>query len=367
MNKLPKSIVTFSQQTGTNTNFFEKAIDYYRHYSAETLSKNIGTYDTSVSLATKENQIYDCMCQEISRISGQDMNVFDTTVLSTNPMVVWAMSNIMNHVIDAVLPDTIIKSTGDYMQLDHIDWGGSASYDIEPNFLFTVSQGSNGQRVSFIQKQFRTTRTLMPVNHVITVQASLYKVLCRQESLGSFIRKAVISMETAMTVDAYNAFRAGLNAATVPTALSITGYTQKTLLQLLMTVEAYNHGAKPMILGTALALENILPNGADGYRINTDSDNMSIQLIRNFFGYDITVLPQVATGTPDYKLALNNTELYIVSSNMDKLIKGVVEGSTLTNSNDYYDNANLTSNYTMNKRWDMQWISNATAGIVHLQ
>lgn len=367
MNKLPKNIAMFAEQTGTKTDFFEKAVDYYNHYSDKTLGKKIGTYDDTVSLSAKEDQIYKCLCNEVGRISGQDMSVFDKQVMAHNPVVNWAMANIANHIVDAILPYTIIESTGAYMELGHVDWGGTASFDIEPNFLFTVSQGANSQRTAFVQKQFRTTRTLTPVNHSITVQASLYKVLCQQESLGDFIRKAVLSVETAMTRDAYEAFRAGLNAATIPTALTKTGYTQESLLELLMTVEAYNHGAKPKILGTALAIEKILPNGADGYRITTPSNAMSIQLIRNFFDYDIVVLPQVATGTPDYGLALNNTELYIVSTDSQKLVRGIVEGSTLSNANDYYENANLQSNFSMHKRWDIQWISNATAGIVHLQ
>lgn len=366
MTKLPQNIVTFSQQTNGDTMFFEQALDYYAHYAKERYNENVGVYDTSVSLAAKEDQIHECFCNEIQRISGQDMGHFDTTVMSTNPVVTWAALNIISHVIDAIIPNTIIDSTKDYLTLDYVDWGDSRSYDVEPNFLFTVSQGANAQRVSFVQKQFRTTRTLMPVNHVITVQASLYKVLTHKESLGEFIRKAVISMNTAMTLDAYNALRTGLNAATVPTALTVDGYTEDSLLELCMTVEAYNHGAKPTILGTALAIKQILPNGADGYRIMTPSDNMSIQVIKNFFNYNIVVLPQVATGNIDYSLALNNNEIYVVSSTSDKLVRGVIEGSTLSNSNDYYDNANLTSNFTMNKRWDIQWLSNAVAGIVKL-
>ena len=199
--------------------------------------------------------------------------------------------------------------------------------------MFTVSQSGNSQRTSFVHKQFSTTKSLVAINHVITVQVALYKVLAGKESLADFVRKAVISIETEMTKDAYNAFNAGLTAATVPTALNITGYTQDALLTLCQTVQAYNQGAKPVIVGTTKALSKILPNSANGYRIVTNSETMGIQLIRNFFEYDILVLPQVATWNyNDFDLALDDDTVYVVSPTSEKLVKGVIEGSVTTNS-----------------------------------
>jgi hypothetical protein len=79
------------------------------------------------------------------------------------------------------------------------------------------------------------------------------------------------------------------------------------------------------------------------------------------------VLPQVATGDfSTFDMALADDELYIVSPSSDKLVKGIIEGSDLTNSNDFYDNANLTSNATINKRWAFEFLSNAVAGCVEL-
>jgi hypothetical protein len=148
---------------------------------------------------------------------------------------------------------------------------------------------------------------------------------------------------------------------------SISGSALSDLLKICERVTAYNGGAKAVIIGTASAISNILPNGADGWRIVTDGDNMGIKLIKNFFDYDIMVLPQVATGDfSTFDMALNDNEIYVVSPSSDKLVKGVIEGSDLTNSNDFYDNANLTSNATINKRWAFEFLSNAVAGCIQL-
>lgn len=123
--------------------------------------------------------------------------------------------------------------------------------------------------------------------------------------------------------------------------------------------------AQAVLLKNGIGVANLCEDNADGWRITTEGSNMGIHLIKNFFDYDIMVLPQVATGNfATFDMALNDNEIYIVSPQSDKLVKGVLEGSDLTNSNDYYDNANLTSNATINKRWAFEFLSNAVAGCV---
>lgn len=368
MAKLPMNVVNFAAQTNAdNALVYELFQDYFCHYMAETQKRNIGAYDTSVILKEKEEKMHKQLLSEIQRLSGVEITKDNAKMMAKNPIVKWATFAVVEAMIDAILPLTLIDSIGTYTEIRNIGFGDSASFEIAPRSLMTVSQGANAQRTSFIQKQFKTTKTLVAINHVVTTQVAMYKVLSGQESLAEFVRKAVISIETEMTKDAYSAMRAGLTALTMPANLKVTGYDQLDLLKICERVSAYNGGAKAVIIGTASAISHILPNGADGYRIVTDSDNMSIKLIKNFFDYDIMVLPQVATGDfATFSMALNDNEIYIVSPTSDKLVKGVIEGSDLTNSNDYYDNANLTSNATINKRWAFEFLSNAVAGCIQL-
>lgn len=369
--KISDALVRFAADTGrSDVTLYTKFQDYFCHYMSEHDKKNIGSFDKSVDLQAKEQEMYKDFLAEVERMSNTKLtgDVNDMAVQANNPMVKYAAFAVVNAMIEAILPMTIIDSIGVYTDIRNVDFGDSMNFEIKPRSLFTVSQGANAQRTAFIQKQFSANKTIVPVNHAVTVQVALYKVLSGKESLAEFARKAVLSIETEMTKDAYGAFTTGLNAVTMPAALSVTGYTQQDLLSICQRVTAYNQGANATIVGTAVALSNILPNGADGYRIVTNSDNISIQLIRNFFGYDIIVLPQVATGNySTFDMALNDDEIYVLSPSSDKLVKGVIEGTMLTNSNDFYDNANLTQNATFNKRWQFEFVSNAVAGIVHLQ
>ncbi|MGL4374793.1 MAG: hypothetical protein ACRCS6_13445 [Turicibacter sp.] len=362
--ELPQNIVKFAGGTEDSIKPYLQFKDYFRHYAKEVEKKDLGMFDTTMTFAEKEEKINQVLLAEIERIGGVKPQGVSFAQWSNNPQLKWATFAVVGMMIDAIIPETIIDSIGVYTDIRQIGFGDTAKFDIEPNSLFTVSQSAHSQRTTFVQKQFPTTITLNPVPHKITVQVSMYKVLSGHESLAKFVMKAALSMQTAMTVDAYNAMSTALNALTAP--LKVTGFTTDALLGLCQTVTAYNMGKKAMICGTTRALSKILPDAAKGYRILTNSDNMNIQLIKNFYDYDILELNQVALIGSNYGLTLDDNVIYVIAPSSDKLVKGCLEGETLSNSNDFYDNANLTQNSTLNKSWAFEVITNATAGIVTL-
>lgn len=270
--------------------------------------------------------------------------------------------------IETILPATIINEIGLYTEIRQIGFGDVPLFKVPPRSLMTVSRGGNAQRQTLIQKQYKSDATIPVFNHVITTSVDMYAVLSGRQSLAEFARIAVLSIETEMTKEAYGAVTAGLTGVNRPAALKIEGvFDIQKLIKLAQTVQAYNFNMKPVIAGTTLALSKVLPDSANGYRINADSANMNIQLIRNIYGYDFMELPQVAIGDfTNYGLALNDDLLFVISPATDKIVKGVIEGSTLTNSNDYYDNADLTSNFTINKRFGFEFLSGAVSGVYNM-
>ena len=73
--------------------------------------------------------------------------------------------------------------------------------------------------------------------------------------------KAVRSIETQMTYDAYDAFATAMGSIdnTASTGLRVAGYSQADFVRLSQTVRAWNGGATPLAIGTQAALANILP------------------------------------------------------------------------------------------------------------
>lgn len=241
--RLPMNVINFASQTGSQ-NLYECFTDYFCHYMNDFQSRKIGTYDNTVSFAEKEAKIQKALLAEVCTLSGAEVTEDNARRMASNPMVNWATFAVVSNLIDTVLPLTIVDSIGLYTDIRNIGYGDSASFEVKPRDLFTVSQAGNAKRQTLIQKQFATTKTLTAVNHQITVQVSLYKVLCGQESLADFVNKAIISIEREMSLDAYGAFKTAITAASMPAALKLVGYDQQELLALCERVTAYNGGAK---------------------------------------------------------------------------------------------------------------------------
>ena len=88
----------------------------------------------------------------------------------------------------------------------------------------------------------------------------------------------------------------------------------------------------------------------------------SVGILKDFYGFTLIQLPQVAAGDyTNFTLTMPNDTVYLVSPTMDKLVKGVVSNS-LTNSNQFYDNADITQNFTYRKDWDFVVASAAFGG-----
>lgn len=138
--KLTNQIVNFAQG---NTSVFEKFADYYNHYSAEMLKKNIGTYDTSVSFAEKEKKMNEAMFAEIERFSGQKRpSGVSNEIWATNPTFKWATFAVVTMLIETILPQTIIDSIGLYSDIRNVGFGDVPMFKVPPRSLMTVSRGN---------------------------------------------------------------------------------------------------------------------------------------------------------------------------------------------------------------------------------
>lgn len=269
-------------------------------------------------------------------------------------------------IIDAdvmtVLPDVINKSIGLYTDIKYMSLGDVLHLKLKPRTLYTVSKGGHGERTAFRQKKANGDVFITPIEHMITTYVDMYSMLAGKEDLGNLVTLVVLSLEADMTKEATAALTTGMAVGTYPSQLSISGaFSTNTLVTLAETVKAYNYGVRPIIAGTATALANVIGDSSLGYRGNYDADGGSINLLKKFYDFDLYQLPQVATGV-NYGLALSSNTLYVISPAVDKLVKGAVSNA-LTNSNQFYDNADLSQNYTMRKMYDFQFASSAVGGL----
>lgn len=350
--------------------------DYWNHYRSLTDKGNSQKYDfqrtrkdgSTITFDEKEAQMNQALRREILRHANiTNFEAFPLEQWVTNPMLSWATFAVVNQLVDMVLPDTIIDSIGLYTDVRQIDWGDSAAFEIKPRDLFVVSKAGRGMRQAEVHKQFNGQVTLVPQMRELTVQVSLYKVLAGKESLGDFVAKVIRSLETEMARDAYTTFNTAMTnlAASGDDKLKYAGYSQSDLVSLAQKVSAWNGGNKAVIVGTPVALLSVLPADAN-YRYTLESDYVRLGYINTMATYDVLAIPQLADYTSPFKMMLDDTRLYVLSPSAGKIVKMVIEGSTMSNVDAPFANANLNQNATMWKSWASGVATSSIAGLMTL-
>lgn len=358
MATISNEVVTFAKG---NTDFYVAFADYHNHKAAEEWGQNMGAYDKSHTIAEKAPLIREAYFAELERISGQKIDRDNLDVSLANPMLRYANFALINATINVVLPGYVTSTFAPFVDFRTVGYADTVNLKIPPKTLYTVSRGARGERTSFRQKHYAGNIELSPIEHIITTYVDMSRVFAGKDDLAEAVRAIIVSIEINMNNEIVAALDAGLSNGTYPTQFQESGaFDGKKLVELAQRVQAYNQMAKPVIMGTAAALMNILPDSTLGGRLVIDGRDPVVSYVKDFYGFGIYELPQAPTGK-DFGLALDDKTLYVVSAAVAKPIVGVMS-TTLTNSNQFYDNADISQNFTVRKGYNFQFVGAAYVG-----
>ena len=284
---------------------------------------------------------------------------------ANSQVVVEMADQIRDYLIDMILPNTLLTSPmSTFCDFRFADLGDSLTFKLENSALYTVSRAGYRKRSTDLQKLYASSATLVPELRQLTVGTDLFEIMAGRVFIAREVMKAVRSIETAIYFDAYDAMY-NVMESYAPSVLTLTNPTEIDIIRAAETVGAYNGNRKPIIVGTPIALKNILPIN-NNYRYLLDSDYVKLGYIQTFDTYDVVALEQVANPydtTADYALKLKDDRIYIVSPASDKLVKVGFGGETMSHTDATYDNANLLQLTTISKAWDAQVITNSVAAV----
>lgn len=364
MAKLPSNILAFTAGSAERNEGYANFVEYYSVYK-EGKTQN----ENGVKFSEMDSKMLSFFSDEIARLSGKKQSdVNDLATYCNFSDVKEAAFAVVGMLTDLIIPDALIKDLGIIAEVKNGGWGDSLKVDLKPRDLFVVSKGGRARRTFDIERQFKGEKTIVPEVRAITVGISLYDVLKGTYSLAEFVAKAVLSIETQMKYDIYDAFAAAMGAlSNVAGAgqLRISGFSQDTAIALAQKVQAWNGGAKPVFLGTKLALSKILPASTNS-RILLGDEYVKVGYMRDFMGISTVELEQVADYTTEFAVKLDDEKIYIICPGTDKMVKVFVEGSTLSNVEGNYANANLQQVATLYKSYGVGAISSAIAGVIEL-
>lgn len=337
-----KELIMFA---GENTDFYEAAMSYFCDKKQSVENKGL---------------MQDAWFAEVERKSGVARGEGDISAWISHPSVKWASFAIIDATINAIIPEVILPQFSVFADFRTAGFGDVVKFKILPRSFYTVSLGGRGERTTMRQKKGASDIVVAPVEHIITIYSDLYRVLADKENIADFMGFLLASVESEMYKDAVGALNAGL--AAIPSGeFNVSGAMDiKTLVEMAEAVQYMNGGIKPYIIGSGAALLNVLPDASLGYRVNVDGQGGSIELIKNVLDFPVMRLNNAVDASG--KLVLPSDKIYVVSPSADKLVKGVMS-TAMTNTNQHFDNADITSNFTYRKAWDFVMATSAKAGV----
>lgn len=351
--------VTFSQDG--EKNLIPAWKDYVNNYRAVNFSVN-KSYDTSKTLDEKEVLVNAAIDREIANLMKVDCSFVDKEAYATNPTYQWAKFAVINKLVDMIIPD-IVKE--DYMQVANtqtIGYGDSAVFDIKSGDLFTVVENGNSRRHVEAQRQFTGQKALVPTNHTVTTEVDLYRVLAGKENHAEYAMKVVLSIESEIAIDIMAAVKDSFSVLTAN--FKENAYSETAFKKLAARVGAANGGTKAVAIGTELGLGTIMPTN-DYLKMGLGETYSKIGYLPVFKNVPLIALAQkIDWSSADYDFALDDSYIYMISPQTQKLVQVVFEGGSLAIADGQFANSNLTQKVSLHKRWVVGLITNSKYGIM---
>lgn len=361
MARLADNIMRFTDESGVEVSLFDKYKDYVNHYKAVQFKANVD-YDNTISFEEKNIKMHKDIVEAIAKLSNVKVDKFSVSTIQANPLYKWATDAIVNSLIDSILADSIIADFGQFAEVKYGGYGDTFTFDVDNSDLFIVSKMSNGKRHAFGQRQYMSQESLIPVNRAITVAEDFYRILAGKRNLAEYSLKVIMAFEQEMSEDIYNAINDTYSS--LGANFKEASFTQSGFVQLSERISAANGGSNCVVFGTKTALSYVLPTN-DNLKLGLGNEYSKVGYIRDFMGVDMMQLKQkVEWETGDYDFKIDNTRMYFISTNVQKLVKVAIEGDTMAFNTMASDTANLTETRTLQKRWAVGLITNAKYGIM---
>lgn len=229
---------------------------------------------------------------------------------------------ILQETISPIINDRLEEVMGQFAEVRNIGWGDSQVFDVENPELFEVSVVADGTANLRAQRIDNGKMTVDTTTYGIKIYDEFYRFLAGRVDWGQLVDKVAKSYERKIAESVNAAIYGSYTSIDAPFKYSGT-FSEDELLRVLQNVEALYGSA--MVVGTKAALAKIKPDyvgEADKSRYN------AIGHIGIFRGYETVALAQ-SFKPQSTEFNLSNTDLLILPSTSDKIVKIVVEGDAI--------------------------------------
>lgn len=338
-------------------------VELYKHFKALEGSKEYAEYASTGKTYDEKSKLFtESLLDEAIKMSGMNLTEAGKATAFAMTGVRESAFQLVSEMLDAIVPNTILQDFYRLAEVKNMAWGDNMNFQITSPDLFAVSKTAGGVRRGQPQRQYAGDAILTPTWKEITIQEDMIRILAGKVNWGTWVAKVAQSFETAISTDVYTALLATFS--TLPSTRKVAGYTQTDFVKFAQRIEALNRGSKCVVLGTKLALSTIIPS--DNYlKFGLGEEYNKMGYLGNFMGVDLMVIDQkIVPSTENF--AISDDYIYFVSLGIDKPVKIGFEGTTMIQTSEFKDNADLTQNYSIFKKYDVKVITSGKYAIMKL-
>lgn len=341
-------VAKFSKEGDTQS----KLVESIKDYAMQELNEKAGTKFSVVSeysKADKAKKIQEIFLSEIerrSKIKASDMDM-DYDVYASLDIVNKMAVMLQKIMIDAVQP-IFIDATGLAM-LSEFHYGGyddTFSFEITDPTLFTVSKIGSREKHTNSQRKEKVNKAINTNFYGITTISTLPEYLRGEANVADDVLRSAMSMNRKIYQLVVNAFVTA-TASITDTNLIVAGYTEDGLLEKLRLGSAKN-GSKMVLVADAVPAKAILPDNLQTRIFLQDEYNTTLGYMNIWNSYNVIAF-DVVENEDGTALGLPLKKIYGIPVDGTKLIH-VAIGASGTNTDDYFDNNNLSSRSTLRRQ-----------------
>ena len=358
--KLQNHIINFAKNDADTLSLFASFGDYYNEYLAKHGVADL-RFSTDISFSEKEEKVNEAIIREVAKRAG--FAVEDLKENMSSPMTGWATYAVITNLVDSVMPESLERYIGLWADIQFGGYGDIFEFRQDLIGFLKVTKAGRAQRLAERQRVVKGSYRIEPENHMLTMETDLYRLLLGLDSLAEMTALVVRSMAQAIAKEALSALSGAVS--TLPSGTSglvVTGYTQKSMMELIGRVAAWSGGGAPWIVGTPAALSDIIPTAAYA-SLPVDSNYFALGHVTQALGSPVFALPQVAGATP-YETAFSDDIIYILPASGKPIKVGV--GGEMRHTSGAFDYADLTQTVTMWKEFGVAAATGMVFGVVNL-
>lgn len=304
-----------------------------------------------------------------------------------NPMInknLFFLNTFNTILAQAITPAVPVVASNDYNQLydvTQVGFGDNAKYTVESNELYIVNSIAEGVARGGVQTIANNEYSVTASRKQIAIYVDWYLVAAKKLNFGKMGQKIGASFMAYIQAKTASAMASVITANSNPSAYAtnpngIAGYiangmTVENWLTTSRNVRLANGGADVYGLGTAIALADVLPaeSATSGFRYGEDSEIVKKGFLPSYKDVPLielgnALVPNTVNSTPE--VVLPDDIVYLIPMGMNKPVKVVFEGDTVTVSQDPLFSADHCYGMTVDMRIGVDVVVGSKFGAIQL-